>query len=141
MLLVASIYTCMYASCSIGIHMYNVCMLFVESHCLVYWVDEDCVAVVKRQKVMGGDGKVGEQRDVKWGKKCYRARIAAIGKHMHAHIFTQPKLTLMFPVAGSLEEMKVVQQQYLDEDWALPWEGGNGSKRKGQLSLCTTARK
>ena len=60
-------------------------MFLVGSHCLVYWVEEDCVAVVKRQQVIG-DGEIGEVQNVKWGKRCYKARIAATGKHLLAYL-------------------------------------------------------
>ena len=56
-------------------------MFLIVSHCLVYWVEEDSIAVVKRQQVMG-DGEIGEVQNVKWGKKCYRVKVAAVGKHL-----------------------------------------------------------
>lgn len=34
-------------------------------------------------------------------------------------------------VVGSLEEMKDVQQQYLDGEWFMPWEDGISLKRTG----------
>ena len=51
----------------------------------MYWTEEGSVVVVKSQQVVGGDGEVGEEQDVKWGKKCYKAKIAAIGKCLHTH--------------------------------------------------------
>lgn len=58
-------------------------MISVATHCLVYWLEEDSVAVVKRQQVQGGDEEIGEERNVKWGKKCYKAKVAAVGKLLH----------------------------------------------------------
>ena len=60
-------------------------MFLVGSHCLVYWVEENCVAVVRRQQLIG-DGEIGEVQSVKWGKKCYKAKIAATGKLMFAYL-------------------------------------------------------
>ena len=59
-------------------------MLLVASHYLVYWVEQDCVVIVKREQVMG-DGEIGTEQDVRWGKKCYKAKVAAIGNCMHTH--------------------------------------------------------
>ena len=39
----------------------------------------------KKQHVIG-DVEVGEVQNVKWGKKCYKARIAATGKLMFAYL-------------------------------------------------------
>ena len=61
-------------------------MFLVGSHYLVYWVEENCVAVVRRQQVIG-DGEIGETHNMNWGKKCYKARIAATGKLMFAYMY------------------------------------------------------
>ena len=61
-------------------------MFLVGSHCLVHWMEENCVAVVRRQQVIG-DGESAETHNVKWGRKCYKARIAATGKLMFAYMY------------------------------------------------------
>ena len=58
------------------------------------------------------------------GKKSYKAKIAALGKCTYAEIqYMLNKVGIL--VAGSLEEMKVVQQQYLDGKWYFPWKHEN----------------
>ena len=56
------------------------CNSRIASHCLVYWMEEDSVTVVKRRQVIGENEEVGEERSVKWGRKSYKAKIAALGK-------------------------------------------------------------
>ena len=65
-------------------HVHVLCIILVASHCWVYCVEEDSVTVVKRRQVVGED-EVGEERNVKWGKTCYKAKIAACGKCLHTH--------------------------------------------------------
>ena len=55
----------------------------VVSHSLVYWPGEACVTVVSRQQVLGEHIEVREENDVKWGKKYYKASVAAIGECLH----------------------------------------------------------
>ena len=55
----------------------------VVSHCLVHWSGEGCIAVMSRQQVLGQHIEVGKEYSVKWGKKCYKASVAAIGECIH----------------------------------------------------------
>ena len=40
----------------------------------MYWTEEDSVAVVKSQQVGGGEGEVGEERDVKGERNATRLK-------------------------------------------------------------------
>ena len=53
---------------------------FVESHCLVYWEEEEATSVVESKKTDVKEWVVGASCLVKAGKKQYSGRLAAWGK-------------------------------------------------------------
>ena len=53
---------------SLCTYMYT-CNSHIVSHCLVYWIEEHSVIVVKKWQVIGENEELGEERNVKWRRK------------------------------------------------------------------------
>ena len=72
---------------SLGVEFYApVSCAVPEMHCLVYWIQEKMVSVVKKNNVKDNDVEVGKESQVQFGRKLYAAIIAAIGEDTPNHV-------------------------------------------------------